>query len=144
MQYDLIFEGGGVRGLVFAGAMAEFEASGHTFDRLLGTSAGGITAVLFAAGYRSHETFDLLYDAQAGRPTFANFLAHPVAVDLPVLRQGALRELLRATDAAALPDWLEGPVDDLVLRSLMAVRALHPLLSFLEHGYWCSDRPFLD
>jgi predicted acylesterase/phospholipase RssA len=48
MEFDLVFEGGGAKGIVFVGAVQEFEALGHTADRLLGTSAGAITATLLA------------------------------------------------------------------------------------------------
>ena len=50
MKYDLVFEGGGAKGMVFVGALHVFEAQGHTYGRLLGTSAGAITATLLAAG----------------------------------------------------------------------------------------------
>ncbi len=46
MDFDLVFEGGGAKGMVFVGAMQEFEARGHKCGRLLGTSAGAITATL--------------------------------------------------------------------------------------------------
>lgn len=50
MKYDLVFEGGGAKGMVFVGACEEFFRRGHSFDRLLGTSAGASTATLLAAG----------------------------------------------------------------------------------------------
>ena len=55
MEYDMVFEGGGAKGMVLVGAMQEFEARGHTHNRLLGTSAGAITATLLAAGYSAEE-----------------------------------------------------------------------------------------
>jgi NTE family protein len=51
MKYDLVFEGGGAKGMVFVGALEEYFSRGHSAGRLLGTSAGAITAVLLAAGY---------------------------------------------------------------------------------------------
>ena len=39
MKYDLVFEGGGAKGVVFIGAYEEFVQRGHNFGRLLGTSA---------------------------------------------------------------------------------------------------------
>ena len=39
MQYDMVFEGGGAKGMVFVGALKELEARGITSARLLGTSA---------------------------------------------------------------------------------------------------------
>ena len=52
MIYDLVFEGGGAKGFVLVGAYDEFVKRGHTHGRLLGTSAGAITAALY--GGRLH------------------------------------------------------------------------------------------
>lgn len=51
MKYDLVFKGGTTKGMVFVGAYDELVKRGHTAGRLPGTSAGAITAALFAAGY---------------------------------------------------------------------------------------------
>ena len=40
MEFDLIFEGGGAKGIVFVGAVREFEARWRQADRLAGTSPG--------------------------------------------------------------------------------------------------------
>lgn len=55
MKYDLIFEGGGAKGMVLVGAYEEFVRRGHTAGQLLGTLAGAITATLVAAGYTPAE-----------------------------------------------------------------------------------------
>jgi len=55
MHYDLVFEGGGAKGMAFAGAMREFEAAGHTVGRIIGSSAGAITAATLAASYSAAE-----------------------------------------------------------------------------------------
>jgi predicted acylesterase/phospholipase RssA len=55
MKCDLVFEGGGAKGMVFVGACEEFFRRGHSFDRLLGTPAGAITATLLAVGYTPEE-----------------------------------------------------------------------------------------
>jgi NTE family protein len=52
---DLVFEGGGVKGIGLAGAFAAFEDSGYRPKNLAGTSAGAIAAALVAAGYTSRE-----------------------------------------------------------------------------------------
>ena len=44
MKYDLVFEGGGAKGMVFVGALQVFESLGHTPGRLMGTSAGAINS----------------------------------------------------------------------------------------------------
>jgi NTE family protein len=48
---DLVFEGGGVKGIGLAGAYAALEQQGWTHKSVAGTSAGAITAALVAAGY---------------------------------------------------------------------------------------------
>jgi len=52
---DLVFEGGGVKGIGLAGAFWELERQGFTPHSVAGTSAGAITAALVAAGYRGDE-----------------------------------------------------------------------------------------
>ena len=76
MKFDMVFEGGGAKGMVFVGAMQVFLSQNHTYGRLLGTSAGAITAALLAAGLASgpgrsaNAVFDRLeakYRKQAGK-----------------------------------------------------------------------------
>ena len=72
-QIDLIFEGGGAKGMVFPGALEVlFEEHGHSHARLLGTSAGAITAVSLAAGYAPDEMLESLAEQdEEGDPVFA-------------------------------------------------------------------------
>lgn len=55
---NLIFEGGGVKGIAYVGAMRVLEQEGilKNIERVGGTSAGSINAVLFAAGFSNTET----------------------------------------------------------------------------------------
>ena len=50
---NLVFEGGGVKGIAYAGALKELEKKGllTSLQRVAGTSAGAITATLLAVGY---------------------------------------------------------------------------------------------
>ncbi|WP_275899106.1 patatin-like phospholipase family protein [Pyxidicoccus caerfyrddinensis] len=52
---DLVFEGGGVKGIGLAGAFSVLDEMGYQPQNLAGTSAGAITAALIAAGYRGEE-----------------------------------------------------------------------------------------
>ncbi len=58
MKCDLVFEGGGAKGMVFVGALTEFEQQGLRPRRVVGTSAGAITATLLAAGYTANEMLE--------------------------------------------------------------------------------------
>ncbi|MGH2762589.1 MAG: patatin-like phospholipase family protein [Thermoleophilaceae bacterium] len=60
-QYaDLVFEGGGVKGIGLAGAFAALGQRGFEPKSVAGTSAGAITAALVAAGYSSAELDEIL------------------------------------------------------------------------------------
>ena len=59
---NLVFEGGGVRGIAYAGALRVLEERGSlsAVERVGGTSVGAITAMLVALGYRADEMTALL------------------------------------------------------------------------------------
>lgn len=55
-QADAVFEGGGVKGIAFAGAVGAAEAAGvREWKNLAGTSAGAIAACLLAVGYHADD-----------------------------------------------------------------------------------------
>jgi NTE family protein len=56
MEADGVFAGGGIKGLAFAGALEVAEERGYTeWVQLAGTSAGAITAMALAVGYRAKD-----------------------------------------------------------------------------------------
>jgi len=59
---NLVFEGGGVKGIAYVGAMKILEKEGilEKIKRVGGTSAGSINAVLFASGFSNRETLKVL------------------------------------------------------------------------------------
>ena len=59
---NLVFEGGGVKGIAYVGAMKVFEKEKilKNINRVGGTSAGSINAVLFAAGFSNQQTLNIL------------------------------------------------------------------------------------
>jgi NTE family protein len=68
---NLIFEGGGVKGIAYVGAMEVLEQKGilKNIRRVGGTSAGAINALLFGLGYSNTETKKILSELD-----FNNFL----------------------------------------------------------------------
>jgi NTE family protein len=60
LNCDAVFEGGGVKGIAFVGAIQETERRGFSFNQIAGTSAGSITASLLAAGYSGEELEELM------------------------------------------------------------------------------------
>ncbi len=57
---DLVFEGGGVKGIGLVGALSVLEEQGFVAQNLAGTSAGSIVAALLAAGYTAPELHDII------------------------------------------------------------------------------------
>lgn len=60
MLADAVFEGGGVKGIAFAGAIKVMEDYGYTWRNLAGTSAGAIVSSLIAVGYKANEIKNLM------------------------------------------------------------------------------------
>lgn len=65
---NLVFEGAGIRGIAYAGVIAELEKSHLTdsIEKVAGTSAGGITALTFALGYSADEIATLISNTDFG------------------------------------------------------------------------------
>lgn len=57
---DLVFEGGGVKGIGLAGALAALEERDYRPQNVAGTSAGAISAALLAAGYTAAELREII------------------------------------------------------------------------------------
>lgn len=68
---NLVFEGGGVKGLAYVGALSTLESRDilKNIIRVGGTSAGAINAALLALGYNLEDTQDIL-----SRLNFNNFM----------------------------------------------------------------------
>ncbi|MBD2757150.1 patatin-like phospholipase family protein [Spirosoma validum] len=66
---NLVFEGGGVRGIAYAGALNVLNQRGmlQQVERVGGTSVGSITALLLAVGYSTDEMTAILSDLHIER-----------------------------------------------------------------------------
>ena len=60
-RFDMVCEGGGVKGIGLAGAYSMLEEKGWKPQNVAGTSAGAITAAVIAAGYTSAEVRDITF-----------------------------------------------------------------------------------
>lgn len=67
---NLVFEGGGVKGIAYAGALTVLESGGYLDDvvNVAGTSAGAITSCLVALNYSASEITDIIQNFD-----FSNF-----------------------------------------------------------------------
>ena len=143
MKYDLVFEGGGAKGMVFVGACEEFFKRGHTFDRLLGTSAGAITATLLAAGYTPQEMLEALTEKEDGKSVFAGFMGPPPPFTEDEVKKGAFLRFLKAIDFRFIPDFLEKSIDEKVARALADNEKSRHFLALVERGGWFAADRFL-
>lgn len=144
MEFDLVFEGGGAKGMVFVGALREFMGRGHTPGRLLGTSAGAIAAALVAAGYDEQELLDALDEELDGVSVFESFLAEPDPLTVEEINGSALKEALLAVDLPLVPDATEQRIDQFLVQSLLSLPRFRNTMSLIERGGWYSAGAFVD
>ena len=73
---NLVFEGAGIRGLAFAGAISELENNKILpgVKRVAGTSAGAITAVMLSLGYTSNEIISIVSTTRFNKFNDGNYL----------------------------------------------------------------------
>ena len=141
MKYDLVFEGGGAKGMVFVGACEEFFRRGHSFDRLLGTSAGAITATLLAAGYSPQEMLTALVEKDGAKSVFAGFMEQPPPLADDEIRGSAILRLLNGVDFTFLPDFAEKKLHEALVRALARSGSFRHVIALVERGGWfVADR----
>jgi NTE family protein len=63
----IVLQGGGAKGLAHVGVLSAVEAAGIRIESCSGTSAGAITAALYAAGYAAPELEAILGDTDFGQ-----------------------------------------------------------------------------
>ncbi len=144
MEYDLVFEGGGAKGMVFVGAIYEFTRRGHTCGRLMGTSAGAIAATLTAAGYSAEEMLAALAEKDSeGNPVFSAFMGAPGNFPEEIISQGAFSRLLKQFDVPGLPEFIEQPIENLILKFFAEKSPANNVFSLVELGGWYSADKFL-
>lgn len=108
LNADAVFEGGGVKGIAFIGAIQVMEEEGYRWQKLAGTSAGSIIASLLSAGYNGDELYAIFKHFD-----FASLLERRGWRSIPLL--GPLWSLL--TQKGIYPGQrLEQFVDDLLRR----------------------------
>lgn len=141
---DLVFEGGGAKGMVFVGALDVLLQGGeHQIGRLLGTSAGAITALLLAARYTVDEMLAALNEKDANRrPVFEAFMGMPAPFDDEAVRRSAVRAFLASIDVPLVPQWAEDRVDEFIARQMATNARTRNLFSFVERGGWYSADAF--
>ena len=145
MKYDLVFEGGGAKGAVFVGALQALANHQHTIDRVVGTSAGAITATFVAAGYSPDQMLSALKEKLPdGKPRFSSFMDVPENFDEDEIKESLSFSLFNSVDIPAIPDFIERHIDRMIFDALLQSPIYRHLFSFVELGGWYSGNTFLD
>ncbi len=126
---NLVFEGGGIKGIAYGGALLELEAGGHLGEvtRVGGTSAGAITATLLAMGYTAQEVSDIV-----ARTRFDRFADDTRGVIRDALR---LIRLFGFNKGDAFREWIGQRI---------AEKTGNPGITFGEHHRWARDQGLPD
>jgi predicted acylesterase/phospholipase RssA len=143
MDVDMVFEGGGAKGLAFVGALQAIERHGHRARRVVGTSAGSIVAILVAAGYSAAECKAAINERLPdGTSRFASFLQTPT-IDESVELSSSLRGWLRTElDNPLIPNLIE-PVVDKMVEGLAQRDLTKHVISLLAWGGWYAGEALL-
>lgn len=141
---DLVFEGGGMKGTAFVGALRALASYGYQPGRLLGASVGSLFAVLLAAGYSANELYDLIFDSKTGKLRLTQYFKSYPSFETSQIDASATHRLLKAVDLPFIPNWFEGSVDIGLARVLMKHPALKDIFNFIEKGGVNDPAPFVE
>ena len=144
MNCDMVFEGGGAKGMVFVGALREVEARGIFPARLMGASAGAIMATFLAAGYSVEEMEAALKEEQDGVPVFEGFLEVPPQLPEEQIQNSAFRNLLGEINVSFIPDALENKLDSALASAAGKFPQTNQLMFFFEYGGFFAGNYFLN
>ncbi len=79
MKIKGVFEGGGVKGIAYVGALKRIEELGYEFSSVAGSSAGAIIASLIACGYKADELNIILMETN-----FTDFRSSDIINKVPI------------------------------------------------------------
>lgn len=129
---DIVFEGGGARGLALNGAMVELEKRGYSIGRLVGTSAGSITATLVAVGYRGDELWNVGRERlPSGASRMTDFLRVPSGFTEEELQRSLFGAGMLHPTAI---EWIGRRLELAAVRGLLHLAPFAKLFSFAERG----------
>jgi predicted acylesterase/phospholipase RssA len=104
--FDLVLEGGGIKGSAFVGAIevlrGKMRGKNYDLGRLIGCSAGAITAACLAAGLDDAELLEMAQQRPDGKLSFRSFLGQPKSADFSDATIGAVVRLLAGSVAYSI------------------------------------------
>ena len=119
---DLVFEGGGVKGIGLVGAFSVLKERGYESQNMAGASAGAIVAALIAAVYDAGELKEIVANLNYDR-----FRDEAVEDRLPMGKPLSILKDLGIYEGEAFKGWMRGLLE--------AKRVKGP------SGTWCAAGP---
>jgi len=143
-RLDIAFEGGGMKGVAFAGALEVLHEQGYQWGRLVGTSAGAVAAVLCAAGYEPNEIRALLGGQEDHPNRVRTFFDIPEPEEFTrEEKDNSLTMSLFATiKVPCIPDAVLRRVRRFLLDLLLTNGRYARLFNFVERGGFYVGRAF--
>ena len=143
-KFDMVFEGGGAKGMAFVGAYRALTDGGHKAGRLLGTSAGAIAATLIAAGYTPKEMHEALNEKDdSGKSVFNGFMGAPAKFTDTEIEQCSLQRLFNEINIPLVPEGLEKMLDTAIFKWLANNDLGCHFFAFVERGGWYGADAFV-
>ncbi|MDX1414164.1 MAG: patatin-like phospholipase family protein [Candidatus Promineifilaceae bacterium] len=132
---DLVFSGGGAKGIAHIGALMELEKRGLTYRRVVGTSSGSIMALMLAAGYNTDEMVAAITERTPdGKIIMASFLDTPASFSEEVIHDSFLYTLIENAILSDLPDPFKSEARKFAVEELMASPVIREAFAFTEYG----------
>ena len=143
-MYDLVFEGGGAKGIALAGGLTALEDKGIGTRRLVGTSAGAITATNVAAGYSGAEIFaGSNRTTPEGKNIYTTFADPPKHFSDEAILQSGIGEILAKIKLPFVSAKTEGRLELALLRAMVELPGFRSVFSLLELGGLYAGDAFL-
>lgn len=100
---DLVFEGGGVKGIALVGAYSSLEERGYEPQNMAGASAGAIVAALIAAGYDAGELKEIIANLD-----YDQFKDEAIEDRFPMGKTLSILKDLGIYEGEAFEGWMRG------------------------------------
>ncbi len=142
---DLVFSGGGAKGIAHVGALMELEKRGVPYRRVVGTSSGSIMALMLASGYSANEMAAAITERTPdGKIIMSKFLDTPTSFPEELIRDSFLYALVDTIFLSALPDQMADQAQKHIVEELMASPVIREVFSFTEFGGVYAGDVFLE
>ena len=133
--YDIVFSGGGAKGIALVGAVRALEEQGVRYNRLIGTSAGTILAVLVAAGFTADELeAAMLERSEDGSIVMASFLETPTSFSEKTIRNSITHDVFLDLIPSFISDEQAEQMATSTTKMLLKVPLFREGFSFIEEG----------